>query len=429
MATFKDSNHDGIGDFNGLTSKLGYLDSLGVDVVWLAPFMPSPRKDDGYDVTDYYSINPKFGTDIDFENFIAAAKRRKIKVIMDIVLNHTSIEHPWYNEARRNPASPYHNWYVWADKRPKDADEGLVFPGVQKETWTYDSVAGKYYFHRFYDFQPDLNYSNPQVQQESYRILQYWLKKGVDGYRLDAVPFIIDLPETGSEKPKRMLRLIPEMRNAVKDVKKDAVLLGEANLSPKENKDYFGENNNGMQMMFNFYANQYLIYALASGELKPFKRAIEDTKVKPQAAQWAFFLRNHDETDLARLSRRQRELIYSKFGPEPHMQLYNRGLRRRLAPMLNNSKQLKMAYSLLFSLPGIPVIRYGEEIGMGDDFSLQERLSVRTPMQWNSEKHGGFSGAALTFRPLIQDSAFGYKKINVAAQWQDTASLLNLIKQ
>ncbi|WP_374164414.1 alpha-amylase family protein [Arcticibacter sp. MXS-1] len=427
VGTFKDSDGDGLGDFKGLIQKLPYLDSLGVDVIWLSPFMPSPGKDDGYDITDYYRVNPKLGTMADFDRFLAEAKSRKIRVITDIVLNHTSVEHPWFRKARADSNSKYRLWYVWADKKPADADKGMVFPGVQKETWSYDSVAKKYYFHRFYKFQPDLNYGNPDVQREAFNILKFWLKKGVDGYRLDAVPFIIDLPETGSENPERMLNLVARFRKEMKAVKPDALMLGEANLAPEENKDYFGDNGEGMQMMFNFYANQYLFYALASGNISELVKALRDTKQKPPAAQWAYFLRNHDEVDLARLSTKQRNLIFAKFGPDSNMQLYERGIRRRLAPMLNNARQLRMAYSLLFSLPGAPVIRYGEEIGMGDDLSLQERLSVRTPMQWSLQVNGGFSSSRTTVRPVISFGSYGYQRLNVAEQQRSPGSLLNFI--
>lgn len=429
VGTFKDSDGDGIGDFNGLTEKLGYLDSLGVDVIWLAPFNPSPGRDDGYDVEDHYRINAKYGSMIDFTRFMRAAKMRGLKIISDVVLNHTAITHPWYQSARRDRRSPYRQWYVWSKERPDDADKGMVFPGVQETTWSYDSIAGMYYFHRFYAFQPDLNYTNPAVQREAYNILRFWLEKGMDGYRLDAVPFIIDIPETGSENPERMMHLVPEMRRVMMGVKHDALMLGEANLSPKENKDYFGENNNGMQMMFNFYVNQFLFYALATGRIDPLVKAIEDTKAKPETAQWAHFLRNHDEIDLDRLGKKRREAVYARFGPDTSMQLYNRGIRRRLAPMLNDSQQLRMAYSLLYSLPGTPVIRYGEEIGMGDDLSLRERLAVRTPMQWTDEPHGGFTSGDTAFRHVIDTGPYGYQHVNVRQQLADSMSLLNFIKQ
>jgi maltose alpha-D-glucosyltransferase/alpha-amylase len=427
--TYKDSDADGIGDFKGLTSKLGYIKSLGVTTIWLSPFQPTPDKDDGYDVADYYGIDKRLGTDADFTAFIKEAKKQGLKVITDMVLNHTSIEHPWYKAARSDSTSTYRSWYVWSDKKPDDWDEGMVFPGVQTSTWTYDEVAKKYYFHRFYDFQPDLNYENPEVGKESKKILKYWLAKGIDGFRLDAVPFIIDIPKSGSKNPKHMLNLLTDVIADVKKVKPDILVLGESNVAPDENKDYFGENGDRLQMMFNFYANQYLFYALASGETKDFVKALQDTKQKPPLAQWAFFLRNHDEIDLARLSKKQREKVYEKMGPETNMQLYDRGIRRRLAPMLHNPQQLKMAYSLLFSLPGAPVIRSGEEIGMGDDLTLSERLSVRTPMQWADTLNGGFSAAKKIFRPVIDIGDYSYKKINVASEQHDKGSLLNFINR
>lgn len=429
VGTFKDSDGDGIGDFQGLIQKLGYLDSLGIDAIWLAPFNPSPGWDDGYDVTDYYTVNPKYGTMDDFRQFIAEAKKRKIRVISDVVLNHTSIKHPWYESARQDPQSPYRKWYVWAEELPDDADKGMVFPGVQQTTWSYDSLANLYYFHRFYPFQPDLNYTNPEVQQKAFDILEFWLRQGMDGYRLDAVPFIIDVPETGSDKPVRMMELVPTMRNVMRGVKHDALMLGEANLAPEENKDYFGEDNSGMQMMFNFYVNQFLFYALAIQDVRPLAKAMQATKEKPETAQWAYFLRNHDEIDLDRLGKRRREKVYAQFGPDTSMQLYDRGIRRRLAPMLSNPDQLRMAYSLLFALPGTPVIRYGEEIGMGDDLSLKERLAVRTPMQWSAAPHGGFTTGDTAFRKVIDNEIYGYRRVNVQRQLADSASLLNHIKR
>ena len=382
VKTFKDSNGDGEGDFNGLTEKLTYLQSLGINTIWLAPFQPSPQKDDGYDVVDYVGIDPKLGSADDFKKFMTAAKAKHIRVIMDIVLNHTSDQHPWYLTAVRDTILAKHNWYVWSKSKPSDWDKGMGFPGVEKETWRYEPIAREYYFHRFYKFQPDLNYQNPQVVAEAERILAYWLDQGMDGFRLDAVPFIIDDPRGNSAKPKNDFAILHRLSRFVKKKKPDAVLLGEANVAPEENQKYFGEDHNGLEMMFNFYANQYLFYGLATSDTKPFKKALNKTKAKPGTAQWAWFLRNHDEIDLGRLSKHDLKEVYQKFGPDTTMQLYERGIRRRLATMLNgNMQQLKMAYSLLYSLPGTPVIRFGEEIGMGDDLKLKERLAIRTPMQ------------------------------------------------
>lgn len=428
VETFKDSNGDGTGDFNGLTQKLGYLDTLGVDVIWLAPFQPTPNGDDGYDETDYYGIDKKLGTDKDFQDFMAAAKKKGIRVIMDLVLNHTSSAHEWFKIARADTASKYHSWYVWSDKKPGDANKGMVFPGVQTETWTYDEATRKYYFHRFYDFEPDLNYENQQVRDMAADVLRFWLKKGVDGFRLDAVPFIIDLPKTGSANPKHLFNILTSLRKTVQAVKPDAVLLGEANVTAEENKDFFGQDGSRIQMMFNFYVNQYLFYSLAKEDPESLKKALEEFRQKPATAQWAFFLRNHDEVDLARLSKSQRSLVFEKFGPESNMQIYDRGIRRRLAPMLADPVLIRMSYSLLFSFPGAPVIRYGEEIGMGDDLTLQERLSVRTPMQWDHSPNSGFSTNSITVRPVISYGNYAYRKVNVADESADQNSLLAFIK-
>lgn len=426
---FKDSDEDGIGDFNGLQEKLPYLDSLGVEVIWLSPFQPTPDKDDGYDVTDYYSIDPRLGTMNEFDAFMSEAKKRNIKIVMDMVLNHTSIEHPWYAKARTDSSGQFKSRYVWSSTKPKDFDKGMVFEGVQTETWTYDEVAKSYYFHRFYDFQPDLNYQNKTVQQEAIKILQFWSKKGIMGFRLDAVPFIIDVPESGAAEPSKMFGILDSIVSGAKSIDSQTLLLGEANVAPKENVEYFGEKGNRLQMMFNFYANQYLFYAMADEKVSTFTQALNETRDKPGPSQWAYFLRNHDEIDLGRLSKSQRNKVYEKFGPEGNMQLYNRGIRRRLAPMLSSPEKIKMAYSVLYSLPGAPVIRSGEEIGMGDDLTLAERLSVRTPMQWNKEKNAGFSNAQKTIRPVISMGKYAYQKVNVADESVDQHSLLNYIKR
>ncbi|GAB2797238.1 alpha-amylase family protein [Rhabdobacter roseus] len=426
VGVFKDSDNDGRGDLRGLTEQLDYLKALGIDAIWLAPFQPSPGKDDGYDVADYYGVDPKYGTHGDFTEFMHQAEARGIKVIMDLVVNHTSDTHPWFQQARQSKDSRYRSWYVWSKDRPKDWNEGMVFPGVQEAVWTLDSVSGEYYYHRFYKFQPDLNYENPEVIKESRRVIAYWLQQGISGFRLDAVPFILE-----GAKPLKDVRdldftYLINMRNFTQSRKPDAVILGEANVEPNENELYFGKQGERMPMMFNFYANQFLFYALATGEANLFVEALKKTKDIPANAQWGFFLRNHDEIDLGRLSDKQRQRVYDVMGPDTSMQVYDRGIRRRLAPMLNNDrKHIELAYSLLYSLPGTPVIRYGEEIGMGDDLSLKERLSVRTPMQWSDAQHAGFSGAPETFRPVIDQGAYSYKTLNVAAQRRDPSSLLN----
>ncbi len=427
---FKDSNGDGIGDFNGLTQKLGYIDSLGFTVIWLAPFQPTPNLDDGYDVSDFYGIDKRLGTPADFAAFMQAANARHLRVIMDLVVNHTSDQCSWFQEARQSKASPYHNWYVWSNKRPGNYNVGMVFPGVQNEIWSYDTMAKQYYYHRFYNFQPDLNMQNKAVQQEVlYKVVKYWMDKGMAGFRMDAVPFVIEVPQTKGDNFPLQFQLLDNLRTYIQSLRKDAIILGEANVDPKQNKDYFGAQGDRITMMFNFFVNQHLFYALATGDVKPLESALQRTQDIPAAAQWGQFLRNHDEIDLGRLSKKDRQRVFDKMGPDKGMQLYNRGIRRRLAPMLNNEQEIKMAYSLLFSLPNTPVVRYGEEIGMGDNLSLSERNSIRTPMQWDSTKDAGFSTAALTVTPLVDTGNYNYKKVNVTSEQRDSASLLSFIQR
>ncbi|MEH6407133.1 MAG: alpha-amylase family protein [Leeuwenhoekiella sp.] len=430
VEVFKDSDGDGVGDFKGLISKLPYLDSLGITAIWLSPFNSTPNKDDGYDITDYYSIDNRLGTLDDYSLFMQNAKDLNIKIIMDLVVNHTSNEHPWFKEAEEDTTSIYHKWYLWSKEQPENYDTGMIFPGVQKETWTYDSIAKEYYYHRFYDFQPDLNMQYLPVQREVKKIMKYWLEKGVNGFRLDAVPFIIEVPEKKGEKFEHQFDILTDLRKYVESIDKDAIILGEANVPPSENKNYFGEDVERMHMMFNFYVNQHMFYALATGEAKPLANALQSTKDIPKEAEWGQFLRNHDEVDLGRLTNMERKTVYKKFGPKKYMQLYDRGIRRRLAPMLNNNQDyLKLAYSLLFSLPSTPVMRYGDEIGMGDDLSLKERLAVRTPMQWNDTKNGGFSTSDTVVRPVINSYPYDYEDINVKDEAADSTSLLNWTKR
>jgi maltose alpha-D-glucosyltransferase/alpha-amylase len=425
IEVYKDSDGDGIGDIKGLIRQLDYIRSLGVDAIWLAPFQPTPNQDDGYDISDFYGVDPRLGTMNDFIELVAAAKQRNMRIIMDLVLNHTSDQHPWFKQAHR-PQDPYHSWYVWSVEKPRNMNIGMVFPGIQQSIWTFDAQAGAYYYHRFYQFQPDLNMQNPAVFAEMKRIDSFWLGKGVAGFRLDAVPFIIEVPETKGDKFEHQYQLLTQMRQVVQSMRKDGVILGEANVMPEESNNFFGEAGNGMNMMFNFYVNQYLFYALATGEVKGLTEALNQTRDIPQQSQWAQFLRNHDEVDLGRLSKKERQKVYDAFGPEKNMQLYDRGIRRRLAPMFSNDrKKLELAYSLLFALPSTPVIRYGDEIGMGDDLSLKERESVRTPMQWSDSSQGGFSVAAKTIRPVIDTGLYSYHNINVRQQLKDSNALLN----
>jgi maltose alpha-D-glucosyltransferase / alpha-amylase len=426
LETFMDANGDGVGDFDGLMRRLDYLHWLGIGAVWLAPFHPTPNRDNGYDIRDFYGVDPRHGSSGDFVEFIHQADKRGIKVLMDLVVNHTSDEHPWFQAARCDKDSPYRDWYIWSKKRPPDWNEGMVFPGVQHTTWTRDEKANAYYYHRFYEFQPDLNMDNPEVRFEIRRILGYWLQLGVAGFRVDAVPFVIETTVPGKEQGAQRFEYLREMRQFLQWRVGDAILLGEANVLPKENRKYFGgDGGDGIHMMFNFFVNQHLFYALATTDARPLIQAIRATQNIPYTAQWAHFLRNHDELDLGRLTEEQREKVFARFGPEEHMQLYHRGIRRRLAPMLGDRRHIELAYSVLFSLPGTPVIRYGDELGMGDDLKLKERDAVRTPMQWANELHGGFSAAEKTVHPLIDQGVWDYRHVNVEAQRRDPSSLLS----
>ncbi|MBY5852645.1 alpha-amylase family protein [Rhizobium ruizarguesonis] len=426
VETFMDANGDGVGDFQGLMRRLDYLSGLGVTAIWLMPFQASPGRDDGYDVSDYYNVDPRYGSLGDFVEFTHGAKQRGIRVLIDLVINHTSRDHPWFQDARSDPRSHYRDWYVWSEKKPANADQGMVFPGVQKTTWTYDDKAKAYYFHRFYDHQPDLNTSHPEVQAEILKIMGFWIQLGVSGFRMDAAPFIIATKGADVVKPVEQFDMLRKFREFLQWRLGDSIVLAEANILPKDNFEYFGDDGDRMQMMFNFQVNQALFYAFASADTQPLKKAMEATKPRPATAQWGLFLRNHDELDLGRLTDKQRGAVFAALGPEKDMQLYDRGIRRRLAPMLGGDRRrIEMAYSLLFSLPGTPVIRYGDEIGMGDDLNLPERDCARTPMQWSTEAEGGFTKSKKLVSPVIKDGPYGFQHVNVAEQRRDPNSLLN----
>jgi maltose alpha-D-glucosyltransferase/alpha-amylase len=422
---YQDANGDGIGDFEGLMRRLDYLAGLGVTCVWLQPFYGSPNRDNGYDVSDYYSVHERHGSLGDFVNFMNHAAAIGMRVIVDLVVNHSSIDCPWFQTARSDPKSFFRDWYVWADERPKNHKSGIVFPGEQTTTWTLDRKAKKYYFHRFYNHQPDLNTWNPYVRAEIHKIMGFWLQLGVSGFRMDAVPFLIEKKGPGVET-QQDFNILKEMREFLQWRAGDAVLLAEANVPPDESVNYFGSAGDRLQMMLNFAVNQRLFYALATADIEPLVWALEETQKRPANAQWVQFLRSHDELDLGRLTLEQREKVFGAFAPKKTMQLYDRGIRRRLAPMLGNNRQrLELAFSLLFSLPGTPMMQYGDEIGIGENLKLPERECARTPMQWTSERHGGFSRAARVVRPVINDPVFGYQKVNVSDMRRDPQSLLN----
>jgi maltose alpha-D-glucosyltransferase/alpha-amylase len=428
VETFQDSDGDGVGDLRGLISRLDHLARLGVTCLWLNPIHPSPRRDAGYDVADFYGVDPRIGTFGDFADLVHQAGNRGLRVMIDLVVNHTSDQHPWFQSARSSRDSPYRDWYVWSDTEPSDRRQGMVFPGEQKETWTWDETAGAWYYHRFYDFQPDLNASNPAVQEEIERIMDFWLDVGVSGFRMDAAPFIIELTEPDNPNSPKDFDQLTRYRERISWRRGDAVVLAEANVPDDELPTYFGDDggsNNRLHMLFDFVLSVNCLLALARSEAAPIIRALERQPAIPNHGQWATFLRNHDEVDLSRLSEEERAECFAAFGPDKDMQLYGRGIRRRLAPMLNGDQaRLRLAYSLQFTLPGTPVLRYGEELGMGDDLSLPDRDSLRTPMQWSDAPNAGFSSADDLARPVIADGDFGYPRINALAAQKDQGSLL-----
>ena len=430
VSTFMDADGDGIGDFPGLMNRLDYLQGIGVTAIWLMPFQPSPFRDDGYDVADYYGVDPRYGTLGDFVEFTHGCKQRGIRVLIDLVVNHTSDKHPWFQQARSDPKSKYRDWYVWSKKKPKHASDGVVFPGVQKSTWNYDKLAKAWYFHRFYDFQPDLNTSNPRVQAEILKIMGFWIQLGVSGFRMDAVPFVIGTKGAAVRVPTEQYDMLRTFREFLSWRQGDAIVLAEANVLPKTDMEYFGTSGERMQMMFNFEVNQHVFYALATSDARPLIKALKATKISEATAQWGQFLRNHDELDLGRLTHDQRQAVFAVFAPDKDMQLYNRGIRRRLAPMLQGDRRrLELAYSLMMALPGTPVLRYGDEIGMGDNLRLPERNCARTPMQWSGEPQGGFTKSDKPILPVITGGVYGFEHVNVAQQRHDPNSLMNWMER
>src|SRR6202047_2968271 len=430
VGTYMDANGDGIGDFKGLLRRLDYLQGLGITTIWLMPFQPAPGKDDGYDIADYYGVDPRYGTLGDFVEFTHGCRQRGIRVIIDLVVNHTSDAHPWFRQGRRSNDSPYRDWYVWSDRKPANADKGMVFPGVQKSTWTHDKEAKAWYFHRFYDFQPDLNTSNPHVQAEIFKIMGFWIQLGVSGFRMDAVPFVIASKGASVAQPKEQYDMLRTFREFLQWRRGEAIILAEANVLPNTDMEYFGGSGDRMHMMFNFQVNQTLFYALAAADSRPLEKALKATRPRPATAQWGLFLRNHDELDLGRLSDQQRQAVFAAFGPDPEMQLYERGIRRRLAPMLDGDRRrIELAYSLMLTLPGTPVIRYGDEIGMGDNLELPERNCARTAMQWSTEPHAGFTKSNKPILPVISDGPYSFQHVNVAQQRRDPDSLMNWMER
>ncbi|WP_250125590.1 alpha-amylase family protein [Chroococcidiopsis sp. CCMEE 29] len=432
IETYMDSNGDGVGDFQGLTQRLDYINGLGVTCIWLMPFYPSPNKDNGYDVTDYYNVDPRLGTLGDFVEFTRQAHERGIRVIVDLVVNHTSDQHPWFQAACKDRNSKYRNYYIWSEEKPEDAEEGIMFPGIQDTTWTYNEEAGAYYFHRFYDHQADLNVTNPEVREEIHKIVGFWIALGVSGFRVDAAPYFIEIRGEDRADVEDPFLYLKEIRNFLSWRRGDAILLAEANVPAKDITQYFGDGDM-MQMLFSFIVNQNLILALAREKAEPLIQALKALPEIPEIGQWAQFIRNHDELTLDQLSDAEQDEIAAQFAPDKDkMWIFGRGIRRRFAPMVNgDQRRLQLAYSLMLTLPGTPVINYGEEIGMGDDLSLEERQPARTPMQWSSEPNAGFSTALADqlVLPVITEGEYSYKHVNVIVQRCDPKSLLNWMER
>jgi maltose alpha-D-glucosyltransferase/alpha-amylase len=437
VETFMDLSGDGVGDFAGLTDRLDHLEALGVTCVWLNPFYPSPGRDNGYDITDFYSVDPRLGSLGDYVEFARAARERGMKVMVDLVCNHTSIDHPWFQSARSSPDSPHRDWYVWSEEKPEDITEGIIFPGVQDAVWTYDDQAGAWYMHRFYAHQADLNIANPEVRDEIMRIMGFWLELGVEGFRIDAVPFLIEYKGLREEPDRDPLLLLSEMRDFLSWRRAGAIMLAEANVSRETVGGYFGGQRFGaderMHMTFDFPLNQRLWLALVRGTAEPIREALRSRPGDlPMQAQFATFLRNHDELSLDKLTEDEREECFAALAPEKSMRVYDRGVRRRLAPMLGGDPaRLALAHSLLFALPGTPVMWYGDEIGMGERLDLPERHPVRTPMQWADAENAGFSRAEPgdLVRPVAEAGPLGYHETNVAAQRDTRGSLMRRVSE
>ena len=428
---FKDSDGDGIGDIKGLISQLDYLQWLGADILWLPPFFPSPLQDDGYDISNFYAVDPRLGSMDDFKTLVQSVKSRGMHIIIDLVLNHTSNQHPWFQQAKQS-ASTYHNWYLWSKKKPANENAGMVFLGYQDGIWQYDSGAGQYYYHRFYNFEPDLNTQYPAVKNEMDKVMRFWLSTGIDGFRVDAVTYLTE--KANAEKKDAEFEhdysLLQHIRQVANSASPANIVLGEASVMVDKTEDFFGKHGEALSMIFNFYADQRIFYAMATEDISKLRETLEASAHTPLQSAWVYFLRNQDEMGMGKLSAKEKQKVFEAFAPEEFMQLYKRGIRRRLAPMLNNQQQrLRMAYSFLFSLQGVPMLRYGDELGMGDNLTLTERLAVRTPMQWNdSNSSAGFSANSKTLRPVITDSVFSYHRINVAAAMNDNHSLLHYIR-
>ena len=426
VATWLDSDGDGTGDLAGMTRRLDYLRGLGINTLWLMPFYPSPLGDDGYDITDYYAVDPRLGTLGDFVEMIRTADNLGIRVLVDLVMSHTSNQHPWFRRSRRDRGSRYRHFYRWSDTKQAEPSE-VAFPGEQDSTWTYDDEAGQWYMHRYYDFMPDLNITDPDVLDEMHKVLGFWLELGVDGFRVDSLPFMIETVGTDAkDQPVTYLRSLVEFLERRRG---NAIFLGEANVSPEEQQGYFAvDGGDGVQMLFDFRTCAAQWLAHARGRAEPLADALRSRRPHPEQAQFANFCRHHDELNLGLLSDGEREEVFAAFAPEPEHRVYGRGIRRRLASMLGGDQQrIRMVLALTMALPGTPVLLYGDEIGMGEDLSLPGRLAVRNPMQWSSGPGGGFTASDKPYRPVHAEGPAGYRAVNVAGQRHEPGSLLSWV--
>ncbi|MFP9136088.1 alpha-amylase family protein [Devosia sp. XGJD_8] len=433
VETFRDGNGDGTGDFRGLTDRIDYLAGLGVTCLWLMPFYPTANRDDGYDILDYYAVDPRYGSLGDFVEFLRTARDRGIRVIADLVVNHTSAEHPWFQASRSDKSSPFRDWYVWREAIPEEASQSLVFPDKETSNWELDKETGEYYLHRFYKHQPDLNIANPDVRDEILKIIGFWLELGLSGFRVDAVPFLLEtegIAQAMELDPHDWLR---NLRSFLGRRRGDALLMGEVNLEYEAVREFYGDSGGDeLHMCLNFNLNQALALALVREDAGALVHNLRAMPGLPMDGAWANFIRNHDEWSLDKLTEAERQEVFTAFGPKPNMQLFGRGLRRRLPTMLDGDQaRLRMAYSLMFALPGAPVLFYGEEIGMAENLAIEGRMSVRSPMQWSDRKNGGFSEAAsdALCRPLIRSKKWGPSAINVRDQERDGDSLLIWMEQ
>jgi maltose alpha-D-glucosyltransferase/alpha-amylase len=427
---FYDSDGDGVGDFRGLTSKLDYLEWLGIDCIWLLPFYESPLLDGGYDISDYCAVLSEYGTIEDFKEFLAAAHTRGIRVIADLVINHTSYRHPWFQEARSSPDSPKRKWYVWSDSNQKYLEVRIIFTDTERSNWTWDESAGAFYWHRFFSHQPDLNYDNPEVQQAMLDVVSFWLDLGIDGFRVDAVPYLFEREGTSCENLPETHQFLKKLRRHVEEGYPQALLLAEANQWPEDVAQYFGDGDE-FHMGYHFPIMPRLFMALRQADRRPIVEILERTPEIPPSCQWGMFLRNHDELTLEMVTDEERDYLYNEYAKDRRMRL-NLGIRRRLAPLMDNGRRrVELLHALLFSLPGSPFLYYGDEIGMGDNIYLGDRDGVRTPMQWSADRNAGFSRAdfARLYFPVIMDPVYGYQAVNVEAQQRYSTSFLNWVRE